>query len=103
MNLQKKSKTTYVTPKKQANKKLSMKDFTKIAVQGKGGFAKVIQVRKNDTGKIYAMKILKKGHIHELGLDEQVLTERNVLVQADHPFIVKIYFSFQDVRTQFQI
>ena len=98
MSTMKRSNQSFLTPKKLPQKKVSLKDFTKIAVQGKGGFAKVLLVRKNDNNKIYAMKIIKKSFIHELGLDEQVLTERNVLVQADHPFIVKMYFSFQDQR-----
>lgn len=29
------------------------------------------------------------------------MTERNVLVQADHPFIVKLYYSFQNERKLF--
>jgi hypothetical protein len=31
-----------------------------ISVIGKGGYAKVLLVRKNDKNKLYAMKILKK-------------------------------------------
>ena len=75
-----------------------MKDFTQIAVLGTGGFAKVIQVRKIKSNKIYAMKIIKKKLIHEMGLDSTILIERNILVQADHPFIVNMYYSFQDEK-----
>ena len=31
--------------------------FTLLKVVGKGSFGKVMQVKKNDTGKIYAMKV----------------------------------------------
>ena len=34
--------------------------FKPIKVIGKGGFSRVIMVRKKDTAKIYAMKILNK-------------------------------------------
>ena len=30
---------------------------------GKGSFGKVMQVKKKDTGKIYAMKVLKKAQL----------------------------------------
>ena len=42
------------------NKKLTINDFTFLKVVGKGSFGKVMQVRKNDDGKIYALKVLKK-------------------------------------------
>jgi len=31
------------------------------------------------------------------------MTERNVLVKADHPFIVKLYYSFQNEKKLFFI
>ena len=42
------------------NKKLTVNDFSAIKVIGKGSYGKVLLVAKNDDGKIYAMKILKK-------------------------------------------
>ena len=40
-------------------------DFDLLAVIGKGSFGKVMQVRKKDSGEIYAMKILRKDQIIE--------------------------------------
>jgi serine/threonine protein kinase len=40
--------------------KLGISDFTSIKVIGKGAFGEVRLVQKNDTGKIYAMKSLRK-------------------------------------------
>lgn len=37
--------------------------FNPIKVIGKGGFSRVVMVRKKDTSKIYAMKILNKKFI----------------------------------------
>ena len=42
---------------------ICLDDFTLLTVVGKGSFGKVIQVRKNDSGEIFAMKVLKKDHV----------------------------------------
>lgn len=41
----------------------SLEDFDLMAVLGRGGFGKVMQVRHKGTGLIYAMKILKKSEL----------------------------------------
>lgn len=61
-----------------------------------GSFGKVYQVRKKDTGRIYAMKVLVKKQVIEQKQVEHTIAERNVLVQAlQSPFIVGLKFSFQ--------
>jgi len=46
------------------NKQIVTKDdFELLTVIGKGSFGKVMQVRKKDDGKIYAMKVLRKDTI----------------------------------------
>lgn len=47
------------------NKKdsISLDSFHLLTIIGKGSYAKVALVRKKDTGKIYALKILKKDYI----------------------------------------
>ena len=42
------------------NNSLTVDDFELLKVVGKGSFGKVMQVKKKDDGKVYAMKILKK-------------------------------------------
>lgn len=43
--------------------KVSLTDFDLLKVLGRGGFGKVMQVKKKSDGKVYAMKILKKNAI----------------------------------------
>ena len=43
--------------------KVSAKDFLTISVIGKGSYGKVLLVVKKDSGKYYALKILKKEEI----------------------------------------
>ncbi|KAJ3042465.1 hypothetical protein HDV00_007235 [Rhizophlyctis rosea] len=76
-------------------KALSAADFELMKVVGKGSFGKVLQVRKKDTGRIYAMKVLVKKDIVERQEVAHTLSERNVLIQATSPFLVGLKFSFQ--------
>ncbi|KAJ3411148.1 hypothetical protein HDV05_002662 [Chytridiales sp. JEL 0842] len=74
---------------------LGASDFELLKVVGKGSFGKVLQVRKKDTGRIYAMKVLVKKDIVERQEVAHTLSERNVLIQASSPFLVGLKFSFQ--------
>jgi len=69
-----------------------------LSVIGKGSYAKVLLVRYNKDDQIYAMKVLKKKHIADLHLQEKIMTERQVLATMNHPFLVRLYFSFQDEK-----
>jgi len=81
--------------KKVESKPLSANDFELLKVVGKGSFGKVMQVRKKDTNRIYAMKVLNKKDIVERQEIQHTLSERNVLIQATSPFLVGLKFSFQ--------
>lgn len=76
-------------------KKVSLDDFVLLKTVGKGSFGKVIQVRKKDTGKIYAMKVLKKDQVIKRKQYEHTMAERRILEEIDHPFIVSLRFAFQ--------
>ncbi|KAJ1563983.1 hypothetical protein HK405_000082, partial [Cladochytrium tenue] len=81
---------------------LAIDDFELLKVLGRGTFGKVLQVRKRDTGRVYAMKIVKKAHLLTRDEARQALAERNVLASlaagARNPFVVGIEFSFQSAE-----
>jgi len=72
-----------------------IEDYDLLKVIGKGSFGKVMQVRKKDTLRIYAMKIIRKANIIERDEVEHTIAERNVLAKINHPFIVNLKLSFQ--------
>ncbi|KAG6857153.1 hypothetical protein H0H87_008723 [Tephrocybe sp. NHM501043] len=74
---------------------LTVDDFELITVIGKGSFGKVMQVRKRDTQRIYALKTIRKIHIVNRNEITHTLAERLVLAQVNNPFIVPLKFSFQ--------
>ncbi|EPY49778.1 AGC/AKT protein kinase Gad8 [Schizosaccharomyces cryophilus OY26] len=77
------------------NTPLTIDAFDLLKVVGKGSFGKVMQVRKRDTSRIYALKTIRKAHIVSRSEVDHTLAERTVLAQVNNPFIVPLKFSFQ--------
>lgn len=78
--------------------RLSLEDFKTVKVIGKGAFGEVRLVQKTDTGKIYAMKTLLKSEMFKKDQLAHVKAERDVLAGADSPWVVSLYYSFQDTQ-----
>ncbi|KAB5595576.1 hypothetical protein CTheo_1037 [Ceratobasidium theobromae] len=76
--------------------KLGLDDFRTVKVIGKGAFGEVRLVQKTDTGKIYAMKTLQKSEMLKRDQLAHVRAERDVLAESDSPWVVQLYYSFQD-------
>jgi serine/threonine protein kinase len=72
-------------------------DFETLKCLGKGTYGTVFLVRHKDTGKLYAQKQFKKASlvVHKKVV-EQTKTERAILESVRHPFVVKLYYAFQD-------
>lgn len=73
-------------------------DFEVLRLLGKGTFGQVYQVKKKDTRRIYAMKVLSKKVIVKKNEIAHTIGERNILVRTASkscPFIVGLKFSFQ--------
>ncbi|XP_060230313.1 ribosomal protein S6 kinase alpha-6 isoform X2 [Meriones unguiculatus] len=82
---------------KEGYEKADPAQFDLLKVLGQGSFGKVFLVRKKtgpDAGQLYAMKVLKKA---SLKVRDRVRTkmERDILVEVNHPFIVKLHYAFQ--------
>lgn len=82
---------------KEGYEKADPAQFDLLKVLGQGSFGKVFLVRKKtgpDAGQLYAMKVLRKA---SLKVRDRVRTkmERDILVEVNHPFIVKLHYAFQ--------
>lgn len=75
--------------------KVGLEDFDLLAVVGQGSFGKVVQCRHKATGKIYAMKMLNKKSLIERGEIDHTKSERDILQNVKHPFLMSLHYSFQ--------
>ncbi|KAH9899981.1 Pkinase-domain-containing protein [Cubamyces lactineus] len=75
---------------------LTPRDFEFLKLIGRGTFGRVFQVRKKDTKRIYAMKVLSKREIIEKKEVAHTIGERKILQRSlECPFLVGLKFSFQ--------
>lgn len=72
-----------------------LSDFTDFEFIGRGHFGKVYKVRSNIDNKIYSLKCINKSAIQEEQEFLNLAAEREVLSTIEHPYIVKMYSSFQ--------
>lgn len=61
----------------------------------------MVLARKKDTGRLYAIKILKKESLKTDNQIKPILSERNILEQLKHPFLIKLHWAFQNSQELF--
>lgn len=76
--------------------KASIDDFTFNSVIGKGTYAKVCLVTRKKDQQLFALKVLKKKYIIQKNQEQHIMTEKQILADVSHPFLVKLHSSFQD-------
>ena len=75
-------------------KNISSNDFKKICYLGCGNTGKVYLVRhcKDNKKQLYAMKVFTKESMLKNNRIKRVLTEREILITSQHPFIVSLHW-----------
>ena len=75
---------------------MSKNNFEFCYVIGKGGFGKVWKIKHHKTNKYYALKEMSKLKIIEKKSENSINFEREILSNLHNPFIVNMYYAFQD-------
>ncbi|KAI9002236.1 kinase-like domain-containing protein [Gaertneriomyces semiglobifer] len=87
------------TPSDNALQKRTPADFEFGRLLGEGSYSTVVYACEKSTGKEFAVKTLDKRHIVKEKKVKYVNIEKDVLNRLCHPFIVKLYYTFQDARS----
>ncbi|ORZ20694.1 kinase-like domain-containing protein [Absidia repens] len=76
--------------------KLSLNNFILEKTVGTGSFGRVHLAQGRTTGRFYAIKALRKQELVDRRQVEHANNERVILRSVDHPFVVKLWDTFQD-------
>ncbi|TVU48962.1 hypothetical protein EJB05_00250, partial [Eragrostis curvula] len=71
-----------------------IEDFEIIKPISRGAFGRVFLARKRVTGDLFAIKVLKKADMIRKNAVESILAERDILISARNPFVVRFFYSF---------
>ena len=78
------------------SQKVTKSSFTFHYIIGRGGFGKVWKVTYKHTQYAFALKEMSKVKIIDRKSEQSILSERHLLSNLHHPFIVNMLYSFQD-------
>ena len=76
-------------------KKITIRDFDSIAIVGRGAFGEVRVCREKITGNVVAVKNMKKEEMYKKNQIIHVRTEKEILKNANNPWVVNLKYSFQ--------
>ncbi|XP_077360435.1 serine/threonine-protein kinase 32B [Festucalex cinctus] len=82
---------------------VNFEHFQILRAIGKGSFGKVCIVQKKDSKKMFAMKYMNKLKCVERNEVRNVLKELQIMRNLEHPFLVNIWYSFQDEEDMFMV
>ncbi|XP_046454318.1 cGMP-dependent protein kinase, isozyme 2 forms cD4/T1/T3A/T3B-like isoform X4 [Daphnia pulex] len=76
---------------------VQLSDIRVIATLGVGGFGRVELVQiANDASRSYGLKQMKKSQIVETRQQQHIMSEKEIMEEANCDFIVKLYKTFKD-------
>jgi serine/threonine protein kinase len=82
---------------------IALGDFELGVTLGTGSFGRVRFVTHKSTGSFWALKMLKKAEVIRLQQVEHMISEKTILSSLDHPFIVRLAGTFQDVKFLYMV
>ncbi|KAG0204546.1 cAMP-dependent protein kinase catalytic subunit [Mortierella sp. GBA30] len=84
-------------------RKFNLDDFRIHRTLGTGSFGRVHLVQSRFNSRFYAMKVLKKTEVVRLKQVEHTNNEKMILERVEHPFLINMWGTFQDVRNLYMV
>ncbi|CAD8153009.1 unnamed protein product [Paramecium octaurelia] len=81
----------------------SIRNYEILEVLGKGGFGRVLKVKRKKNNQLFAIKKMSKAKIINQKSITAILNEKNLLIQLRHPFIVNMHSAFQDKESLYLV
>lgn len=81
---------------KEAAGRISFASLRQQKILGVGTFGTVKLVLASETSEAYALKCMRKAKVYETGQVEHIISECKLLLECNHPFIVRLVRTFED-------
>jgi len=75
---------------------VAYEDLQELAVLGTGTFGRVKLVQHRHTKEVYALKCLVKAELVAAKQQANVINEKRVMLETNHPFILKLHTTYKD-------
>jgi len=82
---------------------VELRHFNLCRCIGKGAFGKVRIVEHKEKKQHYALKYINKMQCIKMKAIQNIMRERTILEEIEHPFIVNLRFAFQDDENMFMV
>ncbi|KAG3156814.1 hypothetical protein PI126_g8591 [Phytophthora idaei] len=91
-----KSSVAKFTLVSELEKATDIHEFELLDVLGRGSFGSVHLARHLDTGATVAIKVVTRHLVHKMHQEKNIMREQSVHLGLVHPFIARLYATFQD-------
>ena len=78
------------------NDSIILSDLVLVKLVGQGMFGKVFMVYNSKNNVYYALKTVARWKVHEFNIFDNIVQERKILLQLDHPMMMKLVKTFKD-------
>ena len=75
---------------------IKFKDLVQIRTLGTGTFGRVKLVEHKGMKRAFALKVLQKAQVVAYRQQTNVLNEKDIMAESDHPFILRLFKTFKD-------
>lgn len=85
--------------------KLKITDLKRVAVLGSGTFGRVTleKIQANGKMRYFALKAMLKAELVQQKQQLNVMNEKNIMIDAHHPFILRLYRTFKDAKRLYML
>jgi len=87
----------------QAAEAVSINSFEILKPVSRGAYGRVVLAAKKTTGDLFAIKVVRKRDMRRKNQVHRIKVEREVMAEANHPFLVKLFYSFQTAEKLFMV
>jgi len=92
-----------ILPVAEKTRQVTIDSFEILKPISRGAYGQVVLAAKKTTQDLYAIKVIKKKATRRKNNVRRIMTERDVLARSEHPFVVKLFYSFHTKENLYMV